>query len=315
MKRELLSAAACALLMASCSNESELIGSAETAGELRTRALMEDADYTIVDGCLYFKNMDSFNNVYFSFDVHTEEPLHDWSKERGYTSLLDKYRMEDNSILNMEEERPLIDTSNRVFDTKSATLFNQKGMMFIADTLYQVKGQYVYIIPNIDETVAENVTNLSAEELSGYKHYAHSIDLKLKNKNTDKTPEVEVAKKRKEWTEFKYKRINIANAQTEVHFQIIGRGKKKGALFWHSFDDELRWGEITCHGITFIGVNGETHYPSGSSGKYYDTKLVGLSSNLGPSDFVHDIEATVTYHFLKNEVIGEQTVTNTYVDK
>lgn len=127
--------------MFSCT-ESEDIIHVDELSTLQTRSVL-DSPISVIDSCLHIKDMDSYEVLTNTLNNKTEDELINWSESKHYTSLLESYKnLKELSII--DENKIETIEQNQLSSEVEAALFNQNGLLVIADTIYKVIDEYVY---------------------------------------------------------------------------------------------------------------------------------------------------------------------------
>lgn len=81
--------------------------------------------------------MDSYEVLTNTLNNKTEDELINWSESKHYTSLLESYKnLKELSII--DENKIETIEQNQLSSEVEAALFNQNGLLVIADTIYKV---------------------------------------------------------------------------------------------------------------------------------------------------------------------------------
>ena len=255
-----LTMCASAFLLASCQSEDETLMDVSNA-ELKTRSIVSDG-MSVEDGVLTFSDYDSYQKVFASLHGLKTEELMNWNQKSGYTSML---RQESFSPNRISEE---IEEKEGELDPVRKTLYSNRGLLVIGDTIYKLLGDYIYKVPVDSKSLLVDIeSDPDAYQDIRFKH-THVLkvvpsgnemragieykDAIYQDKNESRTPLSYVADDRREHVKF------VAEVYDDSHFYWLkvgfrGRAQKKKFLgIWgNTFNDEVKWGQ----GTAFVSLN------------------------------------------------------------
>lgn len=225
-------------------------------------------DIQVIDGILRFPNYDSYYKVFTSLYKMSSEELLDWDKQISYSSMF-LSEMSKKNYIEMkegEEYEEEIENEGELDDVRKA-LYSDKGLLVIGDTIYKVKGEYIYKIPTSSEEMLSVIDKAPEKfEKIRFRHTIPMIASVLETSNTPRmdyedaviqgggearTPLFKVSSKRREHIKF------IAEIQKDdrwcfLKFGLRGRAQKKKIGIWgNTFNDEMLFGE----GYGIVTVN------------------------------------------------------------
>lgn len=304
------------LLFISCNDDLQSDLSPESAG-LQIQTVVENKDFEVIDGYLKFKDSKSFQTVYESFADKSDTELQAWSTNNGYISLNDVYKKEEASIIvperDLEPGEIISDISEKVKDWKYASLLNDKGMLLIQDTIYKVKGQYVYVISDGDFNKLNNLEQgADFTSLSSISRFEHTTNLTQTNRNYDRSPVYKVSRKRREHVEFNAWVSKIQGQGAQVIAEMTGQAQTKSLWWGINFEDEMVWGQVRFNSGSFNGKFGEATISQSWGKKTIGEKKAYGACGLGEAEFVNNVKLNVTFMFVKHANRGEESYTNNY---
>ena len=296
--------------------ESEDIIHVDELSTLQTRSVL-DSPISVIDSCLHIKDMDSYEALTNTLNNKTEDELIDWSKDKHYTSLLESYtNLKELSIIDENK----IDTieQNRLSSEVEATLFNQNGLLVVADTIYKVIDEYVYKVNIADVDLLDDIISNPDEYQSiRYKHTEKLVCVSETYSSVsdgERSLMIDVSSKRREYVKFFVSTSTKANGVKYVKLKMQGQAQKKGPLRrWKlPFDDELVWGQIHCDGIL---VNDNMSHPGAMSERKTNIQTITVPDiPLTAANLINQLKVHVNWRFCKNAVKGDEVYSYEYVN-
>lgn len=212
------------------------------------------------------------------------------------------------------------DTENyEMASAADASLFNKNGLLIINDTIYKVIKEYVYCVPNKDWEMLKDVES-SPETYTSirYQHTQRLQPVQLTRTSAtagERSFLIQVSKKRREHVKFNVSLSVHGIAPATINIEMVGRAQKKKLWWGQTFNDEMVWGQIHCHGAVVENIPGviAATIPASSSEIIRNQKKVSLTTPpLGPSNYVRHVKTTITFNFCKNTVKGDESYTHEY---
>jgi hypothetical protein len=279
-------------------------------------------NFEIVNGHLKFESESDYIAVYNSLSDKNKRELIAWSETNSYTSLLSWYRNVDSIAYSTfvpdhdyEPGEDFIDKSERISDPQLATLFNNDGIVLVGDTIFKLRGKYIYKILNGDSANAEEIDNATdIASLEYIPHFQHTIKLQSRLRNENRSNVISVTSKRREFVEFHHEISEIALGVIRFRAWMSGQAQTKTLFWWPNFDDEIVSGTITND------VFGIVRPTTGNSVNYipicYNSRSGYDVVNIEVTPFDYTILSayrfTVTFKFVKNTKKGEEVYTRDY---
>ena len=257
-----LTVCASAFLLASCQSEDETLMDVSNA-ELKTRSIVSDG-MSVEDGVLTFSDYDSYQKVFVALHGLKKEELMNWNQKSGYTSMLQQESFSPNRISEEIEEK------EGELDPVRKTLYSNRGLLVIGNTIYKVLGDYIYKVPVDSKSLLADIElDPDAYQDIRFKHtevfqavpsgdeVRNNIvykDAVRQDNDEARTPLSYVSDDRREHVKF------IAEKSNDDYFVFLkfgfrGRAQKKRFLgIWgNTFNDEVKWGQ----GIGHVLLNGD----------------------------------------------------------
>lgn len=306
-------------LLAACTSEMDNLGTNQD-GVLPITRSAEGPSYVVEDGCINFNSGEAYAQTLTALSGKTDEELIAWSDKQGIYSLLKSYQQENSVEVKSEESEEMEDTENyEMASAADASLFNKNGLLIINDTIYKVIKEYVYCVPNRDWEMLKDVESAPETYTSiRYQHTQRLQPVSLTRTSVEageRSHLIQVTSKRREHVKFNVSLSVNGVGLIFLNMEMVGRAQKKKLWWGQTFNDEMVWGQINCHGIiveNLPGVIGNT-FPAGSSPVVRNQKKVNLiSPSLGPANYVRHVRATINFSFCKNVVKGDQSYTHEY---
>lgn len=256
MKKVLLAAMVSTLLLASCSQD-ELLE--ENAPNLKLETRSANNEMRVEDGILTFPDYNSYIQMYEELHKLNKEELAEWNQNAGYTSMLRQESFYPNRMSAEEENEVSEDNNEFELDPVRKTLYSNRGLLVIEDTIYKVLGEYIYKVPvSQKEILADIDINPDLYQDIRFKHtyilkpvptgaetrngvvYKDAI---YQNKEESRTPLSYVSNKRREHVKF-VASSNFDGVNYWLTFGFRGRAQKKKIGIWgNTFNDEVKWGQ------------------------------------------------------------------------
>lgn len=302
----------CALALFSCQNEDVFVP--EDVTPLQTKSMSMQDEFSVVDGCLVFDNMDVYNFVYQSLKDKTKDELLEWSKNNNYVSLLESYQAEEED--DTTEENQVVKT-NQMSDNIEASFFNSEGLLYVADTIYKVIDENVYKLHiNDSELLSDLVENPDKYKNNSYKHTEYLV-LKDKTRSSVEDGErsymIDVDSKRREYVKFFVSKSTDVSGMMMLNLKMQGQAQKKGPLGrWKlPFDDEMVWGQIFLDGVLISNSVAKGPF---SSQKVLNQKEVSMQIPLTAANQVSALKVKMTWKFCKNTIKGDEVYEHEYLN-
>ena len=323
MKKAFLGVAL-SIALFSCTNENDILTSSlEESNLLQTRSNIQ-TDFSVVNGCVHFANMEAYQKILFSLKELSEDELLEWSRNNGYTSLFSTYKQKkdelnllaatDSDNLELEEE-----INQELASISEATLHNENGIMFINDTIYKVVKDYMYVYKSQDVySLIELNDNPEKFPHTKYKHtYILSPEIQTRGvSDGDRSYVINVTEKRREFVKFGVS-LSVEKSVCFLNVKMTGQAQKKGPLGrWKlAFKDEIRWGQCICNEV-YINDKRSSIAMVGQKEMNKETIALppmplGTVSTSMPSVVDH-VKAVCTFKFCKNEVKGDEIYSYSY---
>lgn len=300
------------LLFASCNNEDLPIEN--KPDQLMTRSA---ESMTIENDILVFPNYDSYYNVFKDLYQLTPEELVQWNERIGYKSLLTKEFNAKNSVEVIEDSEEGLEMKCELDDIRK-TLYSDKGLLMIDDTLYKVIDDYIYQIPKNSEITLSDVEsapqkyqdirfkhtiNLNAETSMESSRSAYT-DAVRQGHDESRSHLVKVASKRREHVKFQAS-LSVDTQWIMLRLVMTGRAQKKKIGIWgNTFDDEIAWGQ----GYGDVVINNGVVRPTIVIPKFENAKK-GFSTGpypLAPVGQLQSCQITAYFDFYKNDTAKDQ---------
>lgn len=299
----------------SCSNELDIADTIDKSSGLKTKSFNVENEecFQVIDGCLKFKDYDSYIVINKLLIDKTDEELKEWKSSFDYISLYDEYQRVS-PLEYIEEKDYDIDMNqdsinNNVKSSMHATLLNSRGMLMIGDTILKVKDEYTYTIKNGNMDAVRiieeggDVSSLDYVERS-----KHSVDLKTMTRNWDRTPVFELSGSRREYAQFN---VSVSGSGSSVFIaEIRGRAQKKKLWWGVAFDDEIVWGKITVTGSYYVD---NAYYPLNMTPTIQENVCVVSCKRLLVDGVLDRVSVNVLNEFCKTAAQGDLSYMNNYI--
>ena len=307
------------------SNTEALVSAENETQEIQTRSgKVYLPNYEVVNGRMNFKCESDLIAMYeYLFNKEAKELLA-WSELNGYTSMLRWYYYVDSiaysTFIPDHDYAPgedFIDKSDRILDPQLATLYNSDGTLLVGDTIYKVKGKYIYKIWEGDSGKANEIDNARDHDLLiNIPHFQHTMRLKPEGRPEDRSYIIDVSSTRREFVEFHtaYTSVSFPNG---IKFRVWMKGQaqtKSLGIWWPNFDDEIVYGTTeSCVEAGVLSGGVVCCYSFMGCCSTYLTNKVNIEvdppwiGNNCPYRF------TATYKFKKNANHPEETYTRVYL--
>lgn len=314
MKNLLLGCGLSLLMFVGCSNEDVVTDN--VPNQLITRSA---ESMRIENGTLVFPDYDSYYNVLNELHQLNSEDLLQWNERMDYKSMLTKDYNSKNFIEVIDNEEEELEKESELDDVRK-TLYSDKGLLIIGDTLYKVIDDYIYQIPMNSQISLSDVE--SAPENYQNIRFKHTINLKMiPSKSTYSTRSsyveavrqgndesrshlVEVSSKRREHVKF-IAGLSVDNHWIFLNVGMRGRAQKKTIGIWgNTFNDEMAWGQ----GIGYVTINNGIAKPNIIIPRVENAKesFNNVLYPLAPVGQLLSCQITANYDFYKNDVAKEQ---------
>lgn len=276
----------------------------------QTRAYLLQ-DFVLENGCLNFKDKAAYINVLTTLNEKSKTELIAWSTNNGFNSLLASYEY-SNSLEDSENSVSLYEMA----DEAAATLFNDDGLLVINDTIYKVVNEYVYIIPGKDFDSLQDMEKIIHSPASmKYQHTQYLQPAVLTRSSVsggERSLIIKVSKKRREYAEFDVsKSYSKITGMAFANIKLKGRAQKKHMWWGLPFDDELVWGQVNCDGVL---INERVAKPGAVSPLVRNQKETSVSIPLTADNVINSLKVHVIFTFCKNQVKGDETYVNEYIN-
>jgi len=273
-------------------------------------------DFKVVNGHLAFKNDKDYAAMFHYFIGKTEEDLIKWSRTEGYTSMLDDYVQQDSVFMSTfiatrdyEPGESPIDKHGRITDPAFTSLFNADGVLLVGDTIYKLRGDFIYLIPLGDSQKIDEVSSArDASSLSYIPHFQHTF-YPEPTRNHSRSLVFNVSSTLRVFANFHsdYKRINYNTALTHRSY-MSGRKQNKVVFWMPDVSNPISQGRINS---VCEGFNGSTWTVVGwfNGWDIYNTvDIYGatITQNVGTYRF------TETFILKNHSSQAEETYTNVY---
>jgi hypothetical protein len=299
----------------SCNKEDDVASFIpEESGNILTRSQVDIPDFEVENGCLKFQNESDYVAMYSSLLSQNKAELLTWSASNGYTSLLARYTNEDSIAYatfvpdhDYEPGEEFIDTSERVLDPQLATLFNSDGLVLVGDTVFKIRGIYVYKIPDGDSAKANEIDNATDDEALDYiPHFRHTTKLQSRLRNYERSPVISVTSSRREFVNFEQHKSEVTSNVFKFRSWMSGRAQCKTLGIWMpDFEDEIVSGVIQSTAACYIDGSYVTVESASGVDKVTIEAPPYTNNNM-------KFRFTVVHTFTKNAIKGQETYTNVY---
>jgi len=280
-------------------------------------------DFKVINGHLAFKNDKDYVAMFYYLIGKSEEELIKWSKTNGFTSLFNEYAIQDSIFMSTfvatrdyEPGESPIDKSGRITDPAFTSLFNADGVLLVGDTIYKLRGDFIYLIPFGDSQKIDEVSSArDASSLSYIPHFQHTFYPESTTRNHSRSHVIDVSSTLRVFVNFhsEYKRLNFNAALTHRGY-MSGRKQNKVVVWMPDVSDPIVSGRINS--VAEGGVWTGTGYNWFNAGWAYPPNqynLVDIYGVLfGPVN-VGVYRFTETFIFIKHSIQGaERSYQNIY---
>ena len=200
------------------------------------------------------------------------------------------------------------------------SLYSDKGLLIIGDTIYKVKGEYIYKVPTSSESILSEIDE-TPEKFKDIR-FRHTIQMTASISETHNTPRIvyedaviqgggeartplfKVNSKRREHIKF-IAEIQVDNKWCYLKFGLRGRAQKKKIGIWgNTFNDEMVFGE----GYGVVTVNNTTIQDNiiaprvDNQKESYSTSLGKYS--IGPNGQIRSCTINAYFYCCKRQEFG-----------
>lgn len=265
MKHFLLSTGLLITLLSSC-EKAELESNAYLQNTL-TIETKANEDVHVINGILNFPNYESYSKTFSALHKLSPDELLNWNKQLSFSSMYSNEMKKRNYIEVNDEEK--IENDGELDEIRKS-LYSDKGLLIIGDTIYKVKGEYIYKVPTSSESILSEIDE-TPEKFKDIR-FRHTIQMTASISETHNTPRIvyedaviqgggeartplfKVNSKRREHIKF-IAEIQVDNKWCYLKFGLRGRAQKKKIGIWgNTFNDEMVFGE----GYGVVTVNNTT---------------------------------------------------------
>jgi hypothetical protein len=213
--------------------------------------------FVIENGYIKFDNINAYMALYESLSGATEAELNKWNVTLPFKSLEVKYNENKTSDYisdsnSNETISPKLNT-NRL-NSVLASMFNDKGVLVINDTILKIKNEYLYTITNGDFALLDEIENDSDLKDDNVLRTLHTIRLKETNNSEpeglqksidDRTLVFYTSKKTREHVTFE-----AYLSGGFIRFEMKGWYQYKGWFGWELFPDAspMVYAQINANG-------------------------------------------------------------------
>ena len=303
------------LLFTGCSNEDVTIEN--MPGQLKTRSAEV---MTIENDILVFPDYDSYFDVFKELYQLNSDELIQWNESLGYKSLLTKDFNTKNSVEVIDDSEEELEEKGGLDDVRK-TLYSDKGLLIIGDTLYKVIDDYIYQIPeNSQITLSDVESNPEKYQDIRFKHtvrfnvvpsttMASTKDINYddavhQGNDESRSVLVKVSSKRREHVKFEFS-LSRDNRYAYLNMYMTGRAQEKKIGIWgNTFDDEMLWGT----GYAQVIINDGGQMPNIFIPRFENVKKASNPAlyPLTALDYFHSCQITAYYDFYKNDTAKDQ---------
>ncbi len=318
MKHFLLSTGLLIVLLSSC-EKAEIEPNAYLQNTLTIETKASE-DIHVINGTLYFPNYESYSKVFSELHKLNPDELLNWDKQLSFSSMYSNEMKKRNYIeVNIEDNEEDIENDGE-FDKIRKVLYSDKGLLIIGDTIYKVKGEYIYKVPTSSEGILSEIDK-TPEKFKDIR-FRHTIQMTASISETHNTPRIvyenaviqgggeartplfKVNSKRREHIKF-IAEIQVDNKWCYLKFGLRGRAQKKKIGIWgNTFNDEMLFGEgygiVTVNNTTFQQnviaprVDNQKESYSTSLGKY----------SIGPNGQIQSCTIDAYFYCCKRQEFG-----------
>lgn len=281
--------------------------------------------FKVKNGLLTFKNESDYVAMFYYLTGKGEKELFEWSKANGYTSLLNEYAIKDSIFMSTfiptrdyEPGESPIDKSERITDPVFATLFNNNGIVLVGDTIYKLRGEYVYLISDKELAKLDEINKAKDKKsLNHIPSFQHTIKpgggdkVSLRSGNYERSNVFYVNSTFRVFVNFysDYKRISNNSALTHRSY-MSGRKQTKVLVWLPDTSDPISSGRINSVAEGYNGISFTVAGVFNGWNIYNQVDIYGAT--FGPVN-VGSYRFTETFIFIKHTSQGaEDTYTNQY---
>ena len=292
-----------------------------TSAKFDLKMMQKEApEFKVENGILKFPTMEDYLSTYKLLNKKNQKELLEWSKSNGYSSLLSSYQYEDSVFMSTfiptrdyEPGEDAFDKSERLSSLALSTLYNEKGLLLINDTIFKLRGPNVYVILNNDFAKVNEIDKASnIESLKNITNYKHTLDSKdqittraFNYTNKKRSNLIQVSSKRREYVEFNQERhwVGPGGPWYWLETNMKGQAQTKSlGVWWPNFNDEIYKGSVKI-----TAINGQnTNFP------YYIGTNVVTIWGYDEMDFLNVANLSIVseYYFQKNQNYPEESCQN-----
>ena len=237
MKHFLLSTGLLITLLSSC-EKAELESNAYLQNTL-TIETKANEDVHVINGILNFPNYESYSKTFSALHKLSPDELLNWNKQLSFSSMYSNEMKKRNYIEVNDEEK--IENDGELDEIRKS-LYSDKGLLIIGDTIYKVKGEYIYKVPTSSESILSEIDE-TPEKFKDIR-FRHTIQMTASISETHNTPRIvyedaviqgggeartplfKVNSKRREHIKF-IAEIQVDNKWCYLKFGLRGRAQKK----------------------------------------------------------------------------------------
>lgn len=315
MKHFLLSTGLLITLLSSC-EKAELESNAYLQNTL-TIETKANEDVHVINGILNFPNYESYSKTFSALHKLSADELLNWNKQLSFSSMYSNEMKKRNYIEVNDEEK--IENDGELDEIRKS-LYSDKGLLIIGDTIYKVKGEYIYKVPTSSESILSEIDE-TPEKFKDIR-FRHTIQMTASISETHNTPRIvyedaviqgggeartplfKVNSKRREHIKF-IAEIQVDNKWCYLKFGLRGRAQKKKIGIWgNTFNDEMVFGE----GYGVVTVNNTTIQDNifaprvDNQKESYSTSLGKYS--IGPNGQIRSCTINAYFYCCKRQEFG-----------
>ncbi|MHB9140807.1 MAG: hypothetical protein ACYC25_02910 [Paludibacter sp.] len=258
--------------------------------------------YVVKDGYIKFNSIKDYQNLYEKISKLSEKDLDLWNKSLPFKSLEIKYK--EDSVETYILENCVADDLNYQLNTKRvnetlSSLYNEKGIMMINDTIFKIKDEYLFTVTNGDFALVDKIDKNIKFKSDNVLKQKHTIELaktenpdELEKTISDQTVVFYVASNRREFVTFE---AYISGGY--INFDLRGHWQRLFVFWLTPAADELVYGEISVSGTIGKDRYGNDNIINDDV-RLDGTQLVNWNYSLGNPLAVFDLN--VTYSYKKN---------------
>jgi len=259
--------------------------------------------YTIENGYIKFQSIGEYKTLYEKLSNLNNEALTDWNNNLSFKTLEVKYeedKIEKYFSNGVPEGEMSYQLNTKRLNSHLASMFNEKGVLVINDTILKIKDEFLFTITNGDFSLLEKIDNDTNYESKYVIKQMHTIKLAatmntssdgMQKAISNRTPVFYTSSKTREAVTFE---AYLSGGY--IKFEMEGRYQKKSWLGWIlSESSPLVYGRIngsgTCGGAT-INTNNPTED---------DCITLIMQFYVGAYDPL-PFDLTVTYNYKKTDL-------------